>query len=298
MGSSKHNYWHWLHCQLPEGKVSLADLKLTHPNVIPSRDRIAAPMRLASWIRFETAMTSEDWEGAISLLVSNLHRSDKDLLQLLQRCVAGQQIASMEEAQALLLKNFRVGKEKPSECAQWLTEMARDLLAPIPFREVFVILALFLPQLTFVDEASARQDLWSSPTVRKHGLVVDITPTAARLQGMHEYRIAFPSQSQAAIFCPAHLQSLDFEQLATSSSNAVHMGCQVGKAYRLVLQENDACYSVLALLLAFAAPSRKKKGEESLSEKLRRMSSPRNWDVALAPFPEDFAPHPPRPRPD
>ena len=126
-------------------------------------------------------MTSEDWGGAISLLVSNLHRSDKDLLQLLQRCVAGQQIASMEEAQALLLKNFRVGKEQPSECAQWLTKMARDLLAPIPFREVFVILALFLPQLSFVDDASARQDLWSSPTVRKHGLVVDITPTAAGL---------------------------------------------------------------------------------------------------------------------
>ena len=121
-------------------------------------------MRLASWIRFETAMTSEDWEGAISLLVSNLHRSDKDLLQLLQSCVAGQQIASMEEAQALLLKNFRVGKEKPSACAQWLTEMARDLLAPIPFREVFVILALFLPQLTFVDGASARQDFFSTST--------------------------------------------------------------------------------------------------------------------------------------
>ena len=292
MGSSKHNYWHWLHCQLPKGKVSLADLKLTHPNVIPRRDRIAAPMRLASWIRFETAMTSEDWEGAISLLVSNLHRSDKDLLQLLQSCVAGQQIASMEEAQALLLKNFRVGKDKPSACAQWLTEMARDLLAPIPFREVFVILALFLPQLTFVDGASARQDLWSSPTVRKYGLLVDITPTAAGLQGMHEYRIAFPSWSQAAIFCPAHLQSLDYEQLANSSSNAVHMGCQVGKAYRLVLQENDDCYSVLALLLALATPSRKRKGEESPSEKLRRISSPRNWDVALVPFPEDFAPPP------
>ena len=106
--------------------------------------------------------------------------------------------------------------------------MADKYGQPIPFREVFVILALFLPQLTFVDEASARQDLWSSPTVRKHGLVVDITPTAAGLQGMHEYRIAFPAWSQAAIFCPAHLQSHDFEQPATSSSNAVHMGCQVG----------------------------------------------------------------------
>ena len=73
-----------------------------------------------------------------------------------------------------------------------------DLLAPIPFREVFVMLALFLPQLAFVEEASARQDLWSSPTVRKYSLLVDITPTAAGLQGMHEDRIAFPSWSQMA----------------------------------------------------------------------------------------------------
>ena len=89
--------------------------------------------------------------------------------------------------------------------------MARDLLAPIPFREVFVILALFLPQLTFVDEAATKKELW---------------------------------------------------------------------------------YSVLALLLAFATPSRKRKGDEAPSEKLRRLSSPRHWDVALVPFPEEFVPLP------
>ena len=71
MGSCKHNYWHWLRCHLPQGQVSLTDLKLTHPEVIPNRDRIAAPMRLASWIRFETLMASDDWEGAISMLVRN-----------------------------------------------------------------------------------------------------------------------------------------------------------------------------------------------------------------------------------
>ena len=246
MGKHKHCYWHWLQCQLPAGKVSLTTLKLTHPDVIPRRDRIAAPMRLASWIRFETAMTSEDWEGAISLLVSNLHCPGQELLVLLQSCVAGQPIASMEEAQALLLKNFRVGKGTQSACAQWLTEMARDLLAPIPFREVFVIPALFLPQLTFVDEATTRQELWSSPTVRKFGLVVEVTPTATGLQGMHEYRIAFPSGSQTAIFCPAHFQGCNFEQLASSPSSTVHMGSQAGKAYRIVLEEHGACYSVLA----------------------------------------------------
>ena len=114
MGSCKHNYWHWLHCQLPQGQVRLTDLKLTHPEVIPNRDRIAAPMRLASWIRFETLMASDDWEGAISMLVSNLHQPDQELLRLLQLCVAGQEIASMEEAQALLLRNFRVGKDNQS----------------------------------------------------------------------------------------------------------------------------------------------------------------------------------------
>ena len=70
--------------------------------------------------------------------VSNIHKSDQELLQLLQVCVPGQAITSMEEAQALLLRNFRVGKDESSECANWLAEMARDMLAPIPFREVFV----------------------------------------------------------------------------------------------------------------------------------------------------------------
>ena len=108
MGSCRHNYWHWLHCQLPQGRVRLTDLKLSHPEVIPNRDRMAAPMRLASWIRLETLMASADWEGAIGMLVSNLHQSDQELLRLLQLCVTGQTITSMEEAQALLLRNFRV----------------------------------------------------------------------------------------------------------------------------------------------------------------------------------------------
>ena len=73
---------------------------------------------------------------------------------------------------------------------------------------------------------------------------------------------------------------------------ALHMGWQAGKAYRIVLEEHGACYSVLALLLAFVSPSRKRKGDESPSDKLRRLSSPRHWDVALVPFPEDFVPLP------
>ena len=197
----------------------------------------------------------------------------------------------MEEAQALLLKNFRVGKGNPSACAQWLTEMARDRLAPIPFREVFVILALFLPQLSFVQEATTRQELWSSPTVRKFGLFVDITPTATGLQGMREHRIAFPSWSQMAIFCPAHFQSCNFDQLASSPSSTVHMGSQAGKAYRLVLEEHGACYSVSALLLAFVTPSRKRKGDESPRE-APAIEQPSALGRCLGTVLEDFVPLP------
>ena len=72
MGSNKHQYWHWLHCQLPSGKVSLTDLKLSHPSVTPMRDRMAAPMRLASWIRFETVIFFARVEA---LCVQVMHKS-------------------------------------------------------------------------------------------------------------------------------------------------------------------------------------------------------------------------------
>ena len=62
-------------------------------------------------------------------------------------------------------------------------------------------------------------------------------------------------------------------------------GCGLAgwKTHRLVLEEHGPCYSVFALLLAFVTLSQKRKGEESPSEKLRRLSSPRHWDVALGP---------------
>ena len=65
---------------------------------------------------------------------------------------------------------------------------------------------------------------------------------------------------------------------------------------RLVLQEGERVHAVLAILLAFTTQARKKssqKGEESPYDRVRRLSSPRSWDVALVP-PGDFAPLPTR----
>ena len=46
---------------------------------------------------------------------------------------------------------------------------------------------------------------------------------------MHEYRVAFSAWSQVAVFAQLTFNTNDFEQLANSSSDAVHMGWQVGK---------------------------------------------------------------------
>ena len=46
MGSCKHNYWDWLHCQLPQGQVSLTDLKLTHPSLFLTE---IGSLRLCGW---------------------------------------------------------------------------------------------------------------------------------------------------------------------------------------------------------------------------------------------------------
>ena len=54
-------------------------------------------------------MHQRDWMAAIEILAPNIHLPDDDLLQLLRSCVPEQGITSMEEAQALLLRNFRVG---------------------------------------------------------------------------------------------------------------------------------------------------------------------------------------------
>ena len=224
-------------------------------------------MRLASWIRFETLMTSEDWH-AIGLLVSNLHRSNKDLLLVLQKCVAttnslhGRSTSTSTEkfqssqGQAMCVCPMANGHgQEPTGT----DPVQGSVYHPGPLSTTY-----------FHNHAK---------TKTTHGLQVDITPTAAGLQSMHECRIAFPPWSKAAVFCPAHFQQLDYEQ--STNSNTVHMGCQTGKACRLVLQESDKCYSVLALLLAFTTRQGKRKGEESPSKKLPRMSSPRTWDVAL-----------------
>ena len=286
MGSDQHKYWHWLRCNLPHGRCHLSELKLSHPDVIPIRDRMAAPLRLASWIRFETVMDQKDWLTAIELLVPKIFLPDPELLELLRSSVPEQGISSMAEAQALPLRNFR---------AQWLTDVTRALFKPIPFREVFVILALFLPQLTFAEGAKLDGKLWYSPSISREESMVHVTPIAQGLQGMREYRIAFATHSRAAAFVSPEQPVNSFESLATLPSEHIHIGSQVGRVYRIVLREDHRVYALLMVLLEYVTQPKKKSRQgsnESKEELAVRQSSPRSWTVAFIPTPETFAPLP------
>ena len=88
---------------------------------------------------------------------------------------------------------------------------------------------------------------------------------------------------------------MDFDQLVQRSFDEVHIACQVGQVYRMVLQDNTGVYAVLAVLLEFVPQAKRKSdrnSQEAHRDKAARQSSPRSWDVALIPFPSSFAPLP------
>ena len=240
-------------------------------------------------------MNQQDWRTAIERLVPQIHLPDPELLALLRSCVPEQEISSMAEAQALLLCNFRVGSSEPDACEQWLTEVTRDLFKPIPFREVFVILALFLPQLTFAEGAKLDCKLWYSPVISNELTMIHVTPIAQGLQGMREYKIAFTHNSRAAAFVSPEQPVQNFDSLATLSSEQIHIGSQVGRVYRLVLREGSQVFALLVVLLEYVTQPKKRSKQGSLESKeelAARQSSPKSWTVAYIPTTETFAPLP------
>ena len=180
---------------------------------------------------------------------------------------------------------FCVGGSQQDACTRWLTGVTRALLAPIAFREAFVILALFLPQLPFAEGAKLDGRLWSSPAIRRDDSEVQITPLAQGLQSMHECKIAFAAHSRAAAFCSPDLQNYTFEQLTSLPSEKIHIGCQVGKVYRVVLREDHTACALLVVLLEFVTQPKKKskqRATETWEETAARQSSPRSWVVAVS----------------
>ena len=167
-------------------------------------------MPLASWIRFETATTSDDWEGAISLLVSNLHRPDKELPYAAAK-LCGRTANCLHGRSADFVAEKLWGRQRQSKCVCPMADGdgARPLSTdPVPGSVCHPSPISSAAYLCRRSNHKTGTMEWSH--CKKVGLFVDVTPTATGLQGMHEHRIAFPSWSQMAIFCPAHFQSCNF----------------------------------------------------------------------------------------
>ena len=174
----------------------------------------------------------------------------------------------MAEAQALLLCNFRVGGSEPDACTQWLTEVTRALFKPIPFREVFVILALFLPQLTFAEGAKLEGCGTVQSSIVKSPRFISC-PLPKALQGMHEHKIAFAPHSRAAVFVSPEQPAQSFESLAMLPSEQIHIGSQVGRVYRLVLREDSQVFALLMVLLEYVTqPKKSRQGSQESREEL------------------------------
>ena len=151
----------------------------------------------------------------------------------------------------------------------------------------FVILALFLPQLTFAEGAKLDCKLWYSPAISNELSMIHVTPIAQGLQGMHESKIAFTPNSRAAAFAQ------NFEFLATLPAEQIHIGSQVGRVYRLVLREGSQVFALLVVLLQHVTQPKKRSRQGSLEQKedlAVRQSSPKSWTVAYIPTPEAFCP--------
>ena len=121
------------------------------------------------------------------------------------------------------------------------------------------------------------------------------TPLAQGLRDMDEYRVAFPTHSGASIFCAHVPTELQYRQLYSMPSDKVHVGCQVGKVYRIIVREHAEAIAMLGVLLEYTPQPKKKSkqgGEETFEESTARHSSPRAWVTAVIPVPDAFAPLP------
>ena len=124
---------------------------------------------------------------------------------------------------------------------------------------------------------------------------MQVTPVAQGLRDMDEYRIAFPAHSGASIFCAQEPTEQQYRQLFSMPSDKVHVGCQVGKVYRIVVREHVDALALLGVLLEYTTQPKKRSkqgGEETLEESTARRSSPRAWVIAVIPVPDSFAPLP------
>eukprot|EP00435_Cladocopium_sp_Y103_P063384 s1396_g25.t1 len=180
-----HSYAYLLDVDISGGVREARELSLENELFRPLRVRMATPLRFTSWLRITNAID-------FTSLIQDLHEDDGALLKKARENLATSagDIETVEDLKLRVLQSFEI-RLGPNKSLDWLNDTARQLLAPLPLRELIVILHLLLPQVTRSDKNnydSNREDKTGKQIIAAelYQLEASLVPTAKGVHGMYE----------------------------------------------------------------------------------------------------------------
>eukprot|EP00438_Fugacium_kawagutii_P031100 Skav204642 [mRNA] locus=scaffold1712:466315:467610:- [translate_table: standard] len=208
---SHRSYCHLVGQALPIGLHSLGSLLLRYP-LRPPHIANEAALRLLSWMRLQMADTFKP-------LLQALGHSDDELLALANQLGQAKglpaPLPSLADMGIFLLSHIRVGLTvhrderkpepllKPADNIPWLVELARTELQKVSFRELIVLLYIFLPQLSYQavhPSVESKADAFSmvgivATTFPKGMMPAKLRPYALGPEDINEYYLDFHDNS-------------------------------------------------------------------------------------------------------
>eukprot|EP00435_Cladocopium_sp_Y103_P023713 s3632_g5.t1 len=184
-----HNYAYLLDVDIGGGVKEARELSLENEFFRPLRVRMARPLRFTSWLRITNAID-------FTSLVQELHEDDDTVLKKARESLAARagDIDTVDDLKVKVLQSFEI-RLGPNKSLDWLNDTARQLLAPLPLRELIVILHLLLPQATRSNKNNydRNSDRNSEDKTGKQIIAAELyyldaslVPTAKGVHGMHE----------------------------------------------------------------------------------------------------------------
>eukprot|EP00435_Cladocopium_sp_Y103_P050084 s2093_g15.t1 len=225
-----HSYAYLLDVDIRGGVREARELSQENELFRPLRVRMATPLRFTSWLRITNALD-------FTTLIQDLHEDDSVLLKKARKNLAGSavDIETIEDLKLRVLQSFEI-RLGPNKSLDWLNDTARQLLAPLPLRELIVILHLLLPQVTRSDKDNYdrnREDKTGKQIIAAnlHRLEASLIPTAKGVHGMHEVDCCFrsPNQSPAAFVSEYNFENpWDLYRIAIDKPQTLQRGANSG----------------------------------------------------------------------
>lgn len=194
-GKSMHNYVHLITETIPPGIFQVTQLATRFVEARPLRAQVQVPLRLTCWMRGADTIRLQDLTSLLRLDTPELIAALHDVATDLRRPAPEDEATAVDTVLAgfsIRLSSDRTSRMAPVE--QWLTAMARQLLAPLPLRELLVLLHAFIPQITY--GSANRFDLLGKKSITCANSQITLTPTAIGQHGIREYSFQHHAPSQ------------------------------------------------------------------------------------------------------